>query len=84
MSAMRLVVWLPPRTATWLLTIAAPDRPITRRTAAAWRTTSSPATHARLDGRFPITLRTADQVKQILRFCDPAQEIATRYAQYMS
>jgi hypothetical protein len=37
----------------------------------------------RLDGRFPITLRTADQVKQILRFCDPAQAIATRYAQYM-
>jgi hypothetical protein len=37
----------------------------------------------RLDGRLPITLKTADQVKQILRFCDPAQEIATRYAQYM-
>jgi hypothetical protein len=38
---------------------------------------------SRLDGRYPITLQTADQVKQILRFCDPAQEIATRYAQYM-
>jgi hypothetical protein len=38
---------------------------------------------SRLDGRFPITLRTAEQVKQILRFCDPSQEIATRYAQYM-
>jgi len=38
---------------------------------------------SRLDGRFPITLRTAEQVKQILRFCDPAEEIATRYAQYM-
>ena len=35
------------------------------------------------DSRFPITLRTADQVKRILRFCDPAEEIATRYAQYM-
>jgi hypothetical protein len=38
---------------------------------------------SRLDGRFPITLRTAEQVKQILRFCDPEEEIATRYAQYM-
>ncbi len=38
---------------------------------------------SQLDGRFPITLRTAEQVKQILRFCDPAEEIATRYAQYM-
>lgn len=38
---------------------------------------------SQLDGRFPITLRTADQVKQILRFCNPAEEIATRYAQYM-
>jgi hypothetical protein len=36
-----------------------------------------------LDGRFPITLQTAEQVKQILRFCDPRQDIATRYAQYM-
>ncbi|MEH0933159.1 argonaute/piwi family protein [Micromonospora sp. CPCC 205558] len=38
---------------------------------------------SQLDGRFPITLRTADQVKQILRFCNPTEEIATRYAQYM-
>jgi hypothetical protein len=38
---------------------------------------------ARLDGRLPITLRTAEQVKRVLRFCDPAQLIATRYAQYM-
>lgn len=38
---------------------------------------------SRLDGRFPITLQTAEQVKHILRFCDPAQDIATRYAQYM-
>ena len=38
---------------------------------------------SRLDGRNLITLQTADQVKQILRFCDPDREIATRYAQYM-
>ena len=38
---------------------------------------------SRLDGRLPITLRTAEQVKKILRFCDPAVEVATRYAQYM-
>lgn len=38
---------------------------------------------ARLDGRLPITLRTAEQVKRVLRFCDPTQAIATRYAQYM-
>jgi hypothetical protein len=36
-----------------------------------------------LDGRLPITLRTASQVKRVLRFCDPAQNVATRYAQYM-
>jgi len=36
-----------------------------------------------LDGRIPITLRTANQVKKVLRFCDPAQNVATRYAQYM-
>ncbi len=36
-----------------------------------------------LDGRIPITLRTANQVKRVLRFCDPAQNVATRYAQYM-
>lgn len=38
---------------------------------------------SRLDARLPITLQTAEQVKQILRFCNPADEIATRYAQYM-
>lgn len=38
---------------------------------------------ARLDGRYPITLRTAEQVKKVLRFCGPAQNVATRYAQYM-
>ncbi|WP_344220113.1 hypothetical protein [Nonomuraea bangladeshensis] len=38
---------------------------------------------SRLDGRSPITLQTADQVKQILRFCNPERDIATRYAQYM-
>jgi hypothetical protein len=38
---------------------------------------------ARLDGRYPITLRTAEQVKRVLRFCDPTQRVATRYAQYM-
>jgi hypothetical protein len=38
---------------------------------------------ARLDGRYPITLYTAEKVKRILRFCDPSQAIATRYAQYM-
>ncbi|TFE25096.1 hypothetical protein E0F15_20450 [Frankia sp. B2] len=38
---------------------------------------------SRLDGKFPITLQTAEQVKQVLRFCDPEKEIATRYAQYM-
>jgi hypothetical protein len=38
---------------------------------------------ARLDGRYPITLRTAETVKRVLRFCGPGQAIATRYAQYM-
>jgi hypothetical protein len=38
---------------------------------------------SRLDARLPITLKTADQVKHILRFCDPAQQIASRYAEYM-
>ncbi len=38
---------------------------------------------ARLDGRYPITLRTAEQVKKVLRFCGPTQNVATRYAQYM-
>jgi hypothetical protein len=38
---------------------------------------------SRLDARLPITLKTAEQVKHILRFCDPAQQIASRYADYM-
>lgn len=38
---------------------------------------------SRLDARLPITLKTADQIKHILRFCDPAQQIASRYAEYM-
>jgi hypothetical protein len=38
---------------------------------------------SRLDARLPITLKTADQVKHILRFCDPEQQIASRYAEYM-
>ena len=37
----------------------------------------------RLDGRNPVTIRTANQVKAILRFCAPDQAIATRYANYM-
>jgi hypothetical protein len=37
----------------------------------------------RLDGKLPVTLRTAEQVKRILRFCDPDQPVATRYANYM-
>ncbi|MHB8490480.1 MAG: argonaute/piwi family protein [Candidatus Dormibacteria bacterium] len=37
----------------------------------------------RLDGRLPVTLRTANQVKSILRFCSPSEAIATRYAHYM-
>jgi len=37
----------------------------------------------RLDGRLPVTLRTANQVKAILRFCEPDQSIAIRYAHYM-
>lgn len=37
----------------------------------------------RLDGKLPVTLRTAEQVKRILRFCEPDQPIATRYAHYM-
>ncbi len=38
---------------------------------------------SRLDARYPITLQTTDQAKQILRFCDPAWQIASRYAEYM-
>jgi hypothetical protein len=34
----------------------------------------------RLDGRMPVTIRTANQVKSILRFCAPNQAIAIRYA----
>lgn len=37
----------------------------------------------RLDGRDPITIRAASQVKAILRFCTTDQAIATRYANYM-
>jgi hypothetical protein len=37
----------------------------------------------RLDGREPVTLRTAKQVKAVLRFCTPDQFIASRYAHYM-
>ena len=37
----------------------------------------------RLDGQDPVTIRTANQVKAILRFSDPDQAIATRYANYM-
>ena len=37
----------------------------------------------RLDGRLPVTLRTANQVKSILRFCAPDQVVASRYAHYM-
>ena len=37
----------------------------------------------RLDGRMPVTIRTANQVKSILRFCAPNQAIAIRYAHYM-
>lgn len=37
----------------------------------------------RLDGRVPVTLRTANQVKAVLRFCPPNEAVATRYAHYM-
>lgn len=37
----------------------------------------------RLDSKLPVTLRTAEQVKRVLRFCDPNQQLATRYAHYM-
>ncbi|MCK2238239.1 MULTISPECIES: hypothetical protein [unclassified Crossiella] len=37
----------------------------------------------RLDGRVPVTLRTANQVKAVLRFCPPDEAVATRYAHYM-
>lgn len=32
-----------------------------------------------LDGRLPVTLRTANQVKAVLRFCRSDQMVATRY-----
>jgi hypothetical protein len=37
----------------------------------------------RLDGRLPVTLRTANQVKSVLRLCPSDQAVATRYAHYM-
>lgn len=37
----------------------------------------------RLDGLLPVTLRSANQVKQVLRFCDPDSIVAMRYAHYM-
>lgn len=37
----------------------------------------------RLDGRLPVTLRTAEQVKRVLRFVDSSAPVAARYAQYM-
>jgi hypothetical protein len=37
----------------------------------------------RLDGREPVTIRTANQVKAVLRFCSRDQVVANRYAHYM-
>lgn len=37
----------------------------------------------RLDGLLPVTLRTAEQVKRVLRFCDAEGTVAMRYAHYM-
>jgi hypothetical protein len=37
----------------------------------------------RLDGQDPITIRAANQVRAVLRFSDPAQAVAARYANYM-
>jgi hypothetical protein len=34
----------------------------------------------RLDGREPVTIRTANQVKAVLRFCAQDRAVATRYA----
>ena len=43
-----------------------------------------PAALAReLDGQAPITIREANQVRAVLRFSDPAQAVAARYANYM-
>jgi hypothetical protein len=36
----------------------------------------------RLDGQAPITIRAANQVTAVLRFSDPAQAVAARYANY--
>lgn len=37
----------------------------------------------RLDGLLPVTLRTANEVKKVLRFCEPGSTVAMRYAHYM-
>lgn len=37
----------------------------------------------RLDGRLPVTLRTAEQVNRVLRFVQSTSPVAARYAQYM-
>lgn len=37
----------------------------------------------RLDGQSPVTIRAANQVRAVLRFSDPAQAVAARYANYM-
>ena len=37
----------------------------------------------RLDGQYPITVHAANQVKAVLRFSDPREAIASRYANYM-
>ncbi|MFG3294731.1 hypothetical protein ACGF3G_38745 [Streptomyces sp. NPDC048179] len=37
----------------------------------------------RLDGRLRVTLRTANQVKSVLRFCPSNQAVATRHAHYL-
>lgn len=37
----------------------------------------------RLDGKEPITLRTAEQVGHVLRFAEPDQPIPGRYAYFM-
>jgi hypothetical protein len=37
----------------------------------------------RLDGLYPITIHAANQVKSVLRFSDPGQAVAARYANYM-
>ena len=37
----------------------------------------------RLDGLLPVTLRTTDQVRKVLRFCRTDSVVPTRYAHYM-